>query len=552
MVAISAAVLSKGGKVLLSRQFVPISRTRVEGYLAAFPKLIPVDHQHTIIDTEQLRYLYQPLEQLYLVLLTNKQSNIMEDIDTLRTLAKLIPEYCLAISEEAVQAHVFELLFAFDEVIGSHGYKEVVTIAQVKTYTEMDSHEEKLQRIITESKINEAKQEMMRKAETIAKEREDRKRQMAAAGGSMGGGGGDGRHGRYSSMEGGMGSGGSGSMSGMGGGGGYEEDRDTQRQLEREREERERNRARAPSPAAPGGGGGGGKPSKGMQLGKSGQKTDNLLTQLSKEDAMGPPVRRPGAAAAAPASASSPAQAVGENVRVVVREKLVVELEKDGTVKRVEVKGEMKLRILDPDYSRIVIHTSGSHIEKADYKCSLHPKINKRAWADGQSLQLTDAAKGFPVGTDKELVIIKWRKMGGEADIPFTINFWPSAEGNSTSVNVEYSNVQHKQLTDVTVRIPCAGGEPDVSAVAGEYKFDQRGKSLTWRITDVSGEHSSGQLEFTAMTADTDSFYPIQVDFASEETLSGLVVSGVVQVEDEKEVEFVGDHRLEVEKYTIE
>ena len=547
MVAISAAVLSKGGKVLLSRQFVPISRTRVEGYLASFPKLIPVDHQHTIIDTDQIRYLYQPLEALYLVLLTNKQSNIMEDIDTLRTLAKLIPEYCLAVSEEAVQAHIFELIFAFDEVIGSHGYREVVTLAQVKTYTEMDSHEEKLQRIITESKINEAKQEMMRKAETIAKEREDRKRALAAAGGI---GGGDGRHGRYASMEGGMGSGGSG-MGSMGGGGGYEEDRETTRQLEREREERERNRARAPSPAATAGGKAKGM---GMQLGKSGQKTDSLLSQLTKEDAMGPPIRRPGAASAAASSASStsPAAAASDNVRVVVREKLLVELEKDGTVKRVEVKGEMKLRIMDPDYSRILIHTGGGNIEREDYKCSLHPKINKRLWAEGQRLQLTDASKGFPVGTDKELVIIKWRKMGGEADIPFTINFWPSAEGNSTSVNVEYSNVKGRALTDVTVRIPCVGGEPDVTAVAGEYKFDQRGKMLTWCILDVSGEHSSGQLEFTAQTADTDSFYPIQVDFACEETLSGLVVSSVVQVEDEKEVEFTGDHRLEVEKYTIE
>jgi hypothetical protein len=34
--------------------------------------------------------LYQPLETLYLILITSKQSNIMEDLDTLRTLAKLV------------------------------------------------------------------------------------------------------------------------------------------------------------------------------------------------------------------------------------------------------------------------------------------------------------------------------------------------------------------------------------------------------------------------------------------------------------------------------
>ena len=31
---------------------------------------------------------------MYLLLVTNKQSNILEDLDTLRLLAKVVPEYC--------------------------------------------------------------------------------------------------------------------------------------------------------------------------------------------------------------------------------------------------------------------------------------------------------------------------------------------------------------------------------------------------------------------------------------------------------------------------
>jgi len=64
----------------------------------------------------------------------------------------------------------FELIFAFDEVI-SLGHKENVTIAQVKQYVEMESHEERLHKRIIESKINETKDIMKRKANEIEKNR---------------------------------------------------------------------------------------------------------------------------------------------------------------------------------------------------------------------------------------------------------------------------------------------------------------------------------------------------------------------------------------------
>lgn len=46
--------------------------------------------QHTFIETDAVRYVYQPLEGLYMLLLTNKSSNILEDLETLHILAKLV------------------------------------------------------------------------------------------------------------------------------------------------------------------------------------------------------------------------------------------------------------------------------------------------------------------------------------------------------------------------------------------------------------------------------------------------------------------------------
>ena len=39
--------------------------------------------------------------------------------------------------------HAFELLAAFDEIVAL-GYKENVNLAQIRTYTEMDSHDERV------------------------------------------------------------------------------------------------------------------------------------------------------------------------------------------------------------------------------------------------------------------------------------------------------------------------------------------------------------------------------------------------------------------------
>jgi hypothetical protein len=47
---------------LVSRQYMDMSRIRIEGLLAAFPKLVGTGKQHTYVETESIRYIYQPLE----------------------------------------------------------------------------------------------------------------------------------------------------------------------------------------------------------------------------------------------------------------------------------------------------------------------------------------------------------------------------------------------------------------------------------------------------------------------------------------------------------
>lgn len=87
------------------------------------------------------------VQGLYLLLITNRQSNILEDLDTLRLLAKLVPEFAQSLDDDTVVRQAFELVSAFDEVI-SLGHKENISVSQVKQNCEMESHEEKLHKMI--------------------------------------------------------------------------------------------------------------------------------------------------------------------------------------------------------------------------------------------------------------------------------------------------------------------------------------------------------------------------------------------------------------------
>ena len=56
--------------------------------------------------------------------------------------------------ESEIVENAFSLIFAFDEIVAL-GYRENVNLAQIRTFTEMDSHEEKVFRAVRQVSVQE-------------------------------------------------------------------------------------------------------------------------------------------------------------------------------------------------------------------------------------------------------------------------------------------------------------------------------------------------------------------------------------------------------------
>jgi len=240
-------------------------------------------------------------------------------------------------------------------------------------------------------------------------------------------------------------------------------------------------------------------------------------------------------------------------VQVLVEEKLLLQLDKEGTVKKLEIKGELRVIIHDPDDFKIVVKTNG--IKKPSVKCRLHPKINQELWTQDGSLGLKESNKPLPIGPDNSLVIARW-KMTSEDDreVPFTVNFWPNNENGRSVVSAEYQIEKSGiVLNDVHIIIPCKSRDaPEVGHVDGTYSFDNKEKALVWSIEEISAAKRKGTLEFSTAEVDVDTFYPINILFTSAQTYSEVEVLGVVDATTSNPVPYTTTVSLSVEKFIVE
>ena len=59
----------------------------------------------------------------------------------------------------------------------------------------------------------------------------------------------------------------------------------------------------------------------------------------------------------------------------------------------------------------------------------------------------------------------------------------------------------------------------------GEYAVDHQQHALIWQLPSISSENASGSMEFNCQGEDTESYFPVSVQFESERLICDVDVS---------------------------
>lgn len=495
MPVIAAGIVCRNGRILVARCFMDVSRIRIEGLLSAFPKLLGKgNRQVTNIESGSVRYLYQPVEEMYLVLVTTKQSNIMEDVATMRLMGRAIPEYCPDVSEEGVVDKAFEIMFAFDEMV-TNGTREAQSMEQVVVALEMHSEAEERAQREHKEKVADATKVAKAKAKELRAKKMEMEGSMSAGGPSFPmpdtSSNADAHRRTYS---------------------------DTAQEV-------------ATKPAKKPGIGG-------MSLGNK-RKQDHASKVMQESGA-------PAVAATAPAPAESGDVVAEQAVTLKIDEKVSAALNRDGGVSAVDIRGDMFINVTDAEFTLIRIHLTQL---ASDFTFKTHPNINKQLFSSDNVLAIRD---GRPYPTHQALGILRWRAQAlSGTKLPITINCWPSDSGASVEFELENPNVT---LLNVTIALPLAGAFPSIESISvGSFRHDSGNSVLHWQIPQIDKNESSGVMEVELdKPVGEQAFFPASVAFAARSCLAGVAVADVVHIENGSSVPYSATVTMQSDEYIVE
>lgn len=369
MVVLAVSITTRKGKPLLSRQFRDITKDRVMELLSNFQGLVAnSSKQHTFVEDEHVRYVYKPFDDYYIILITNIHSNIIQDMDTLNVFAQTVDSTLKGFSEEDVFDSAFDILNSFDEII-TMGYKENLSLTQIKTFLAMESHEERIQEIIERNKEFEATEERKRRAKEISRKEQARKmgipdtQEFAGIRGGV-------MNKAYDSY--------------------YSHASSAAQQSYIHTQSHSGGEAPQPQQHAPqqqrygnreplGG--------RGLQVGGPRVGAERSLKGLERQSLSVP---------ATPAEIEED-KPINNGILISVKETVSAEISRDGAISSSELKGVLELRVNNTDYALATLSLdSVVDVKNKSFQFKTHPNIDKAGFLNNKILGLRDPKKTFP------------------------------------------------------------------------------------------------------------------------------------------------------------
>lgn len=491
MVVLAASVCTHGGKLIISRQFRELTKERVTALLSNFPALLSdsTQSQHTAVEDEYVRYMYQPLEEFYVVLITNKHSNILQDIDTLHLFAQSITSILRTVDEKEIYENCFELLSAFDEII-CLGYKENLTSSQVINFLEMDSHEERIQEIIERNKELEAAEaskkkavelqfkEMMKKSNMqgmdqysqpvqtynpppVANDRDDYTTYAEE---------------QHSSLS-------------------------SQNQIKR----------------------------GGMQLGKKSATFGDSQPLLVSTPA---PQRRAVSQSQQPQyqqqqqqyqqqqqQQSSKPIIDNNGILLTINEKYSGQITREGTITSAEIKGDLQIRINDPSLAHAQVKLTLQNDSDITTQYKTHPNVDKKLFNSSSIIGLKDPTKPFP-SNDQNLGVLRWRSTrksfdeeGSSGLLPIVLTTWVNNNNDGTvGLTFEYEVDTSKNVDEVSIIIPIINASFE-SSDNDNAALEYTDSGVNIKLTDLL-KYESGSFEILCKDVeDEEALFPMELSF---------------------------------------
>jgi len=220
-------------------------------------------------------------------------------------------------------------------------------------------------------------------------------------------------------------------------------------------------------------------------------------------------------------------------------------------VESFEIKGSLTLTAADDDAALCSVQLAVGAVDLFTF--NTHPKINKALYDKSGLLQLKDTTKGFP--SARPVGILRWTHSSTSDElVPLKINCWPEEEARGQmNVSIEYTMDQKIELHDVRIRIPTGTTEPpSVINCDGTYKHSASANEIVWTIDLIDQSNSTGSFEFNLAQRSSDAFFPISVQFVSQQIFCDVQVTSVKTADGSGPLQYGISTNLATEEYVIE